>query len=66
MSLMRQYTPTLHCRVPGLERVVSDREYKRAMDAVHAYGLTGYLQGEQAADSSFTPPFDGTGLELSN
>ena len=65
MSLMRQYAPTLHCRVPGLERVVSDREYKRAMDAVHAFSLTGYLQGAQAADSSFTPPFDGTGLDLS-
>ena len=63
ISLMRQYVPIAQCTVPGLDRKVSDGEYKRALNAALAFGLSGYLQDAEAADCLFTPLFDGTGLE---
>ena len=62
LSLMRQYTPSSRCRVAGLDRRVTDAEYARALDAAEAFGLEGFLQDAESADSSFTPPFDGTGI----
>ena len=62
ISLMRQYTPIPQCGVPGLERRVTDAEYRRVLDAAHALGLTGYLQDAEAANSAYIPPFDGTGV----
>lgn len=62
ISLMRQYTPIPQCTVPGLDRRVTDVEYRRVLDAALALGLTGYLQDAQSADSAYTPPFDGTGV----
>ena len=62
ISLMRQYTPIPQCTVPGLDRRVTDAEYRRVLDAALALGLTGYLQDAQSADSAYTPPFDGTGV----
>ena len=58
----RGYTPSSRCRVAGLDRRVTDAEYARALDAVEAFGLEGFLQDAESADSSFTPPFDGTGI----
>ncbi len=62
MSLMRQYTPSSACTVPGINRRISDAEYARALDAAQAFGLEGFLQDAESADSSFTPPFDASGL----
>lgn len=61
LSLMRQYTPNSRCHIAGLDRRVTDAEYARALNAALAFGLEGFLQEAESADSSFTPPFDGTG-----
>ncbi len=62
VSLMRQYTPIPSCRVAGLDRRITDREYERVLSHFEALGLTGYTQEKQAADSGYTPPFDLTGV----
>ena len=62
VSLMRQYTPEPWCRIPGLDRRVTDTEYERVLAHFEALGLTGYTQEKEAADGCFTPAFDGTGV----
>lgn len=62
LSLMRQYTPIPQCTVPGLDRRVTEAEYRRVLRAALDLGLTGYLQDAESADSAYTPPFDGTGV----
>ncbi|HSK67726.1 MAG TPA: radical SAM protein [Candidatus Limnocylindria bacterium] len=62
VSLMGQYTPQPHCRVTGMDRRVSEREYARVRDYMLALGIPGYAQELSSADSGFTPPFDLTGL----
>ncbi len=63
VSLMRQYTPSPRCRIAGIDRRITDAEYRRALDAFEAFGLEGFLQEAESADSAYTPPFDGTGTE---
>ncbi len=63
VSLMRQYTPSLRCRVPGLDRRITGREYRRVLDHFTALGLSGYTQEKESANAAYTPPFDLTGVE---
>ncbi len=62
VSLMRQYTPSPHCSVPGLDRRITGREYARVLSHFEALGLSGYTQEKESADSAYTPPFDLTGV----
>ncbi len=62
VSLMRQYTPSPHCRIPGLDRRVTDREYDRVLSHYEALGLSGYTQEKDSADGAYTPTFDLTGV----
>ena len=62
VSLMRQYTPSPHCAIPGLDRRVTDAEYRRVLDRFEALGLAGYTQEKESADAAYTPPFDLTGV----
>ena len=63
VSLMRQYTPSPHCAIPGLDRRVTDQEYRRVLAHFEALGLSGYTQEKESADCAYTPPFDLTGVE---
>lgn len=65
LSLMRQYTPNPACQVPGLDRPLRDKEYRRVLSAMLSLDIPGYTQGGEAADSAYTPAFDGTGLSSS-
>ena len=62
VSLMRQYTPSPHCTIPGLDRRIADAEYQRVLEHFEALNLTGYTQEKESADSAYTPPFDLTGV----
>lgn len=62
VSLMRQYTPESWCAVPGLDRRITEKEYRRVLDHFTALNLTGFSQEKEAADGAYTPPFDGTGV----
>ncbi|MBQ9264507.1 MAG: radical SAM protein [Clostridia bacterium] len=62
VSLMRQYTPVPWCQVKGLERRITDQEYARVLAHFDMLGLTGYTQEKESAESSYTPPFDLTGV----
>ncbi|MBR1584394.1 MAG: radical SAM protein [Clostridia bacterium] len=62
VSLMRQYTPSPFCQIKGLDRRITDQEYRRVLDHFEALGLTGYTQEKESAESSYTPPFDLTGV----
>ena len=62
VSLMRQYTPSPYCTIPGLDRRITDVEYQRVLTHFEALGLTGYTQEKESADAAYTPPFDLTGV----
>lgn len=62
VSLMRQYTPSPHCNIPGLDRRVSDAEYARVLAHFEALGLSGFTQEKESANAAYTPPFDLTGV----
>ena len=62
VSLMRQYTPSPYCKIPGLDRRITDAEYRRVLDHFEALKLTGYTQEKESADAAYTPPFDLTGV----
>ena len=62
VSLMRQYTPSPFCKIPGLDRKITDAEYQRVLDHFQALNLTGYTQEKESADAAYTPPFDLTGV----
>lgn len=62
VSLMRQYTPSPFCAIPGLDRRITDAEYSRVLDRFEALGLSGFTQEKESADSAYTPPFDLTGV----
>lgn len=62
VSLMRQYTPSPFCKIPGLDRRITDAEYQRVLEHFEALGLTGYTQEKESADAAYTPPFDLTGV----
>ena len=61
VSLMGQYTPNGH---GGPDRRLTAEEYRRAADYMLGLGLCeGYTQELDSAQSSYTPEFDGTGIE---
>ena len=62
VSLMRQYTPSPYCKISGLDRRITDAEYRRVLDHFEALKLTGYTQEKESADAAYTPPFDLTGV----
>ena len=58
VSLMRQYVPCNGVSVPGLDRRVTDREYRRVHDHMLALDLPGFLQEPDSADRDFIPVFN--------
>lgn len=61
VSLMGQYTPNGH---GGPDRRLTEEEYRRAADYMLGLGLyEGFTQELDSAQSSYTPDFDGTGIE---
>ncbi len=59
VSLMRQYVPMNGVNIPGLDRRITEKEYRRVKDHMLALGLEGYEQQAQAADAAYVPPFSG-------
>ena len=59
ISVMRQYTPDFAMDAPykNLHRRVTDFEYASVVDEAERLGLTGYMQGKDAADRAYTPDF---------
>ena len=62
VSLMRQYTPSPYCKISGMDRRITDAEYRRVLEHFEALKLTGYTQEKESADAAYTPPFDLTGV----
>ena len=58
VSLMRQYIPCNGVSVPGLNRRVTEKEYRRVLDHMLALGLPGFLQEPDSADKEFIPVFN--------
>ena len=58
VSLMRQYVPCNGVRIPGLQRPVTDQEYRRVRDHLLALDLPGFLQEPEAASTDFVPVFN--------
>ena len=58
VSLMRQYVPCNGVSIPGLDRRVSDAEYRRVRDHMLALELPGFVQEAAAADTDFIPVFN--------
>lgn len=63
ISLMSQYTPMGEMPYPELNRRVFKREYEKAVDFAIELGIENcMIQEGNAADESFIPAFDGTGI----
>lgn len=62
VSLMRQYSPEPWCRVKGLDRRITDGEYRRVLEHFEVLGLQGYTQEKESATAAYTPDFDLTGV----
>ncbi|MBQ9253080.1 MAG: radical SAM protein [Clostridia bacterium] len=58
VSLMRQYIPYNGVSIPGLDRRVTEKEYRRVRDHMLALDLPGFLQEPEAADPNFVPVFN--------
>ena len=58
VSLMRQYIPCNHVSIPGLDRPITDREYRRVRDHMLSLGLPGFLQEPESASTDFVPVFN--------
>ena len=54
----RKYLPANGVAIPGLDRRVTDREYRRVRAHMEALGLPGFLQEAEAADADFIPVFN--------
>lgn len=62
-SLMSQYTPFYKAKdIPRLNRRITTFEYRKALDAVCAAGLEGFMQERSSAEEEYTPEFDLTGI----
>ena len=63
---MSQYTPfgkvKTDTRFGKFNRRITTFEYRKALDAVYAAGLTGYMQEKSSAKEEYTPIFDLSGL----
>ena len=58
VSLMRQYIPCNGVSVPGLDRKLTGREYRRVREHMLELGLPGFLQEAVSADDGFIPEFN--------
>ncbi len=58
VSLMRQYVPCNGVSVPGLDRRVTDAEYRRVRDHMLSLELPGFLQEADSAGTDFIPSFN--------
>ncbi len=58
VSLMRQYIPCNGVSVPGLDRRITEQEYRRVLAHMQALGLPGFVQEAEAADRDFIPVFN--------
>ena len=58
VSLMRQYTPCGGTSLPGLDRRVTKKEYRRVRGHMLALDLPGFLQEPDSADPDFIPLFN--------
>lgn len=58
VSLMRQYVPCNGVSVPGLDRRITEKEYRRVLDHMLALDLPGFLQEADSADRCFIPMFN--------
>ncbi len=60
LSLMRQYTPMGDIKnFPELNRKITAREYRRAVDHARELGFTNlFTQGKESADAAFIPAWD--------
>lgn len=65
-SLMSQYTPFGRVKTDPkfgkFNRRITTFEYRKALDAVYAAGLSGYMQEKSSAREEYTPEFDFSGL----
>ncbi|MGN1110303.1 MAG: radical SAM protein [Oscillospiraceae bacterium] len=65
-SLMSQYTPLGRVltdeSLSRYNRRITTFEYKKALDAVYAAGLEGYMQEKSSAKEEYTPDFNYEGL----
>ena len=59
VSLMRQYVPCNDVEIPGLDRRITENEYRRVRDHMEALGLPGYEQEAASAEAEFIPSFNG-------
>ena len=63
-SLMSQYTPFWKAKdIKSLNRRITTFEYRKALDAVYAAGLEGYMQERSSAKEEYTPDFDLSGVD---
>ena len=58
VSLMQQYVPCNGVSIPGLDRRITEKEYRRVRDHMMNLNLPGFLQEAEAADEAFIPDFD--------
>lgn len=65
-SLMSQYTPLGRVltdeKLSRYNRRITTFEYRKALDAVYASGLEGYMQEKSSAKEEYTPEFDFSGI----
>ena len=57
VSLMRQYIPMNGVDIKGLDRPITEREYRRVRDHMIALDLPGFLQEPESASTDFVPLF---------
>lgn len=57
VSLMRQYIPMNGVDIKGLDRPITEREYRRVRDHMLSLDLPGYLQEPESASEDFVPTF---------
>lgn len=63
VSLMGQYTPYGRARhIPGLDRPLLPREYRRVRAHMRALGMAGYVQSPCASGTEMIPAWDETGV----
>lgn len=58
VSLMRQYLPCNNVSIKGLDRRITNREYRRVRDHMVALDLPGFLQEPTSASADFVPVFN--------
>ena len=55
---MRQYLPCNDVSIPGLDRRITGREYRRVRNHMVALELPGFLQEPDSASADFVPLFN--------